>query len=235
MRYKQVKRQAGRRSVHTRVSYALSWLAAAVMVWIAVRHWDDADPFSSALARYAALLAAFAAFGNIAIDALDGRGLELPPRFRTLDLVGERGPLSGTLARAMLMLVTIMIVEALLVVSLRRFAVSNTELALYYVFAAVAEEVLFRGVIVTAVLRFTGRAWAAVSVSAVSFSLAHLSVYGSNPAMLVSTLIGGAVLAAGYALAPEGGRLVYDPDLTASMLAHLLKNLIAVRNILVVI
>jgi len=223
------------RPVHTRVSYALSWLAAAVMIWIAARHWNDADQFSAALARYAALLAAFAALGNFAVDLLDGRGLEFPPRFRELDLVGERGLLSGTLARALLMLVVVMVVEALLVVSLRRFAVSDTELALYYIFAAVAEEVLFRGVIVTAVIRFTGRAWAAVGLSAAAFSLAHLSVYGSNPAMLLSTLVGGAVLAAGYAFVLEDGRLVYDPDLTAPILAHLLKNLIAVRNIIVLI
>jgi len=118
------------------------------------------------------------------------------------------------------------------------WSIESIEIYLFYaVSAPVAEESLYRvficNVVIIAImaafklagkskkndpLRITIANITAIAVSGVSFSLAHLGVYGDEPLMLLSNLLGGTVMAGFY---------VYTKNPFVPLFAHLVNNAIA--------
>ena len=106
------------------------------------------------------------------------------------------------------------------------WTITDPELALYYIFGAVIEEVFFRGFLIcffVCVLKLN-RVVSAI-FSGTLFFLAHIFIYQNNIAMLVSILLGGIYWGLCYA---------WTGNLSACIISHLIKNLIATMNILVI-
>lgn len=82
------------------------------------------------------------------------------------------------------------------------------------VIAAIGEEFLFRGIIQQTIFRGTGKAHAAIWVSAFIFSFIHLQFYGFFPRFILGALL--------------GYLLYYSSSMWAPVLAHFLNNLISV-------
>lgn len=119
------------------------------------------------------------------------------------------------------------------------YFISTIEKFLFYALSApVAEESLYRVTICTVVVvvvmaAFDMAGWSkknqqqvklnvarvtAVLVSGVAFSLSHLGVYGDEPLMLLSTLIGGTIMATFY---------VYTKNPFVPLFAHFVNNALA--------
>lgn len=102
------------------------------------------------------------------------------------------------------------------------------EQALYYIFAAVVEEAFFRVLIMGAVLRLKddlNTGIIAIILQDAAFVALHQNYYSNLP-MLISVAMGGLVLGIFYYI---------WRDATANILAHFLINLIAVKNLLVLL
>jgi membrane protease YdiL (CAAX protease family) len=98
---------------------------------------------------------------------------------------------------------------------------SNWEYALYFTFAAVAEEVFFRVFLISFILKIRDTPqmrWIAIIAQAIGFVAIHQNYMG-NPGMLVSVFVSGIIL---------GIAFVMWKDPTANILAHLALNLIVV-------
>lgn len=105
-----------------------------------------------------------------------------------------------------------------------RLQISETEQGLYYIFAAVTEELFFRGFILTPVKDFElgPIKIGALIVSAAMFSLLHFN-YWSDTMMLVIVFVSGLVLGVLY---------LQFKSLTVCILAHLLLNAIIAGQLL---
>lgn len=114
------------------------------------------------------------------------------------------------------------------------YFITNVEIFLFYINAAISEELLYRVGIVA--LTYVIVNWVckqnrvkkqpanmiamilSIMISGTAFSLSHLGVYADVPLMLLSTFIGGSILAA---------VLVYTKNPLACIVAHVLNNAIA--------
>lgn len=102
-----------------------------------------------------------------------------------------------------------------------RLSMTLNEQALYYVTAAVAEEVFFRGFIIRVGLRIKNTVWMGVIatiVSTVAFSFIHQSYYTNIIAMI--TVVGSGILLCTF--------FILWKDLTANVIAHFIVNLLVV-------
>jgi membrane protease YdiL (CAAX protease family) len=105
---------------------------------------------------------------------------------------------------------------------------SVQEQALYFIFAAVCEEVFFRVLILSVFLKIGDNLQMKITgviVQAVAFAAIHQNYY-NDPGMLLSVFLGGIVLGIFY---------VWWRDPTANILGHFILNVIAVQNLLVMI
>jgi len=212
----------GARNSLNPITLALGVIAALVMAYIAAKYWDSPIAYDSALARYAALLAVFAVAGLAVInwqDPNDSIRWEIQP------LTVEYA--STLLGRAVVLLLVGLVLEAAITyvgqLELVNSAVADEDLAAYYIFAGVAEEFLFRGVACNLLARYAHH-HVAVPASAALFMVAHVQVYGADPALLAVQFVLGVLW--GYAY-------LYWRDITPNVLAHTLKNLMAVGSLLV--
>ena len=98
-------------------------------------------------------------------------------------------------------------------------SLSITDMRLFGVLMAVAEETFFRGFLMNWLINQFGSATTGILLQALIFAVYHIAVYGSSFATLLYVLIAGLIL--GY-VAWRSGRL------SSSMLAHSLINFIAV-------
>lgn len=201
----------------TVILYLLGIATIGVMLFFYATHVSI--PEDAGWVQYTLYMTVFAASTLVGLQLLNQQPLipTRPDNFAPLSL--------DTGVRASIILLAIMITQ---VVSKSILSFTIEEQATYFVFAAVAEELFFRGLLITFVLKIKDDRPAqviAVVVQAVLFAAIHQNYY-NNPAMLLSVFLGGIVL---------GIFFVAWRDLTANTLAHFMLNLIAVQNLLVML
>jgi len=208
---------------HTIISYIINVFAIFIMGYVGIKYINDPDPLSSAYASYALMLMIFGLIGFLSIDYFDNGEINFIPKswkeFNTMYFI---------IAVTVLLILSTLI-DYVLKTTIR-FALSDTDMFLYYVFAGVCEEAFYRAFLINLIIRlFTNMGKRpniivilfAILVSSVIFMLSHLSVYGTNPAMLLSTFVGGLVL---------GGFYVVFRDIGANMVSHAVKNALGYAN-----
>ena len=169
----------------------------------------------------------FALSGILFIDLIRTERLTFP--FRNYK---EFKPFPILLHTSVILLTVVIIQFVLLRVP---FTIDQVEFALSIVFASVAEELFFRGVLISlfkklGVLmqptsRYSFFGFFGIILSGLIFAVIHTNYLG-NPAMFLSVLLGGFALGFFY---------FFWDNLTANILAHFIVNIIAVGQWLVIL
>jgi len=174
--------------------------------------WNKNDPENAEWADYALMMSGFCAIGFIGYQML----------YRQTLFEAQAQVSLTTMLRALIILGACMITQ---VIGQIAFTISTLEQVLYYVFAAVAEELFFRVFLLSLVIRFKTPPLIkiiAIVLQALIFTIMHRNYY-SNLAMMFSVFVGGVIL---------GAFFVWWKDPTANILAHFFLNLIAVQSII---
>lgn len=204
----------------TRIVFVLSLFAIVVLFFIGVRHLDT-------YGRINILEGLFALSGIFMIDFIRTNDFALPyQNYKPFK------PIS-VLLHTSIMLFSVVLIQ--FVVLRVPFVIDKVELALSIVFVSVAEELFFRGVIISGFKkmgeffepksRITIMGIVGIVVSSVFFALIHQNYY-DDPNMFIGVLVGGFAFGIGY--------FIWD-DLTSNILAHFILNLIAVGQWLVIL
>jgi membrane protease YdiL (CAAX protease family) len=222
----------------TQIDY---YLVIVAVITMQVIYWTHRQiPEDAGWAQYAVYMTIFAVVGFMGTQLIYGEP-PLPKRFAPIDL--------NTGVKAVLILAAAMATQIAVQTAL---SLSITEQAMYFVFAAVCEEIFFRVLILSVGFKVIpkaeelwfkaersaskadayrlkgevlGRMLGFLVLQAVLFAAIHQNYYENLP-MLLSVLIGGLVL---------GVFFVWWRNPTANILAHFLLNIIAVQNLLVVL
>ena len=204
----------GKTSPFTRVSQILIGIAIIVMGYIYLSHRNS--PTDAEWVTYALMMMIFALAGYVGTQMIYQQPV-FPTVMRPLDL--------NTGVHAAIILVACLVTQ---IVTQTVLAFTVAEQVLYFVFAAVCEEVFFRVLIISAMLKFKDdlnmRIFAVV-LQAALFVAIHQNYYANLP-MLISVFIGGIVLGIFY---------VVWRDPTANILAHFILNVYAVQNLLIML
>ena len=104
-----------------------------------------------------------------------------------------------------------------------RLTLSTEDLYMYYVAGAIIEEGMFRMFIVYFFMVKTKIKYFGIIISSIIFMFSHWEVYGQSPDMMLAVLLSGIMFGIFY---------VMSKDITITMIAHIIINLIAVGNIL---
>lgn len=104
-----------------------------------------------------------------------------------------------------------------------RLTISTEDMYMYYVAGAILEEGLFRMFIVSFFMVKTKLKYLGIVISSIIFMLSHWAVYGQSPDMMLAVLLSGIMFGIFY---------VISKDITITMIAHIIINLIAVGNLL---
>lgn len=138
----------------------------------------------------------------------------------------ERDSITGLLIYISMILITIAAIGILnwIFGYFIRFAMETTDLYLYYIAAAIIEEQFFRMFLISAFERYN-LAGIGILVQAFAFMFAHWEVYSNSVYTLIITLVAGLVF----------GMVYYSAkDISITMSAHIIINLIAVGSLLVI-
>jgi len=190
----------------TRIVVILVFISFPVLAYLGFRYFNVEDINDSNWGLFALLQSAFVLTGFFGSSLLT-HGQIFPQKLKKVEL--------ETITRAII--ITLFIVGIQILTSLK-LSVSSTEKALYYVFAAIGEELFFRAFLLELMKKFNVNKIVSVFVSAGLFAAIHINYYGDLMALL-SVFLGGLLLAVFY--------ILYR-DITANILAHLINNLIAV-------
>ena len=178
-------------------------MAIVGLAIIILYRMNDSDTFNQMWARYSTVLCVLGTIGAIAVwnqlkkDKIDGLSL-------------------------LITLIVLFGVQFLLGI-FGKLQISETEQGLYYVFAAVTEELFFRGFILTPVKDSSIHLKiGALFVSGAVFAILHFNYYG-DWIMLSIVFISGCILGIVY---------LQFKSLTVCILAHLILNAIIAFNLL---
>jgi membrane protease YdiL (CAAX protease family) len=200
---------------HNPMSFLLSLIAIFVMLYIGFKYINSGDPLAVAYAQYSFLLAFFGIVGFIAIDIFDDSKVTIVPRkFILTDYI-------NVLIKALIMFIIVALVITITRVTVR-FALTDIDFVLYYLFASICEELFFRAFLIGTFIKIRERIelssgykfiynLVAVSISSFAFMFAHFEVYGSDLGLLLSTLFAGYILGLGF---------IYFEDISANQIAH---------------
>jgi len=204
--------------IHTKISFLLVCLGTGIMLYIWVRYWET----ETLWAKSALMQFMFGISGLVGTQILSHQPL-IPQNHQYKQVEIDTG------IRACIIVIVSMFTQ---LISQQALSFSVEEQVLYYVFAAVTEEVFFRGFLLTIFItsdrskgNFTPRKMLGCLIQAVAFTAIHQNYY-ADPAMLLSVFLGGFLLGLLY---------LHWRDLTANILGHFILNLIAVQNILVLL
>lgn len=199
--------------VHTHISYLLAICATIIMAYITIRHWEEDRSWAISGAMQ---------FGFVIIGLLGTQLSAQQPIFPNPD---QFKPINLDTGIRALAITAISMVIQFISQAILSFTVA--EEALYFVFAAISEEIFFRVLILGIFIKmdpvkkkFTLAKIFGVVIQAAAFAAIHIN-YHSNPPMLLSVLIGGLFLGFFY--------LLWE-DPTANILGHLFLNIISVGN-----
>jgi len=205
--------------VHTIISFTMVGMAILIMLYFGIRHISDEPDWSKS---------AFMQFGLGLFGLLGSQLIAQQPvipqskhNFKLANLnTGIRAIMIGFLGMGIQL------------ISKQVFSFTILEQAVYFVFAAITEEVFFRGFILTLFIKldqtkmkFSPQRLVGVLVQAIGFAAIHQNYYNNLP-MLISVFVGGLMLGFVY--------LIWE-DLTANILGHFIINIIAVQNLLVIL
>lgn len=159
----------------------------------------------------------FAIAGLVGIDIVKKGRFELKKDYKDFDV--------WTLPRAIGIFFVIFLVQ-IIAQSIVPFTIDNIEKGLSIIFAAIAEELFFRGFLISIFKKIgsqipetkLGVVIVGMVLSSVFFAYIHTNYY-NNLNMMVAVFVGGLVLCGAY--------YKFD-DLTANILAHLILNCIVV-------
>lgn len=108
-----------------------------------------------------------------------------------------------------------------------RYALSDTDLYFYYISTAVIEEMFFRMFLCSLLkIRFNLNVVVVILFTSVLFMLFHIEAYMDKPYALVVMFFGGVMFSVFY---------LYTKDITVTMVAHVIVNIFAVGNLLMVV
>lgn len=209
---------------HTIISYILNLLGIGIMLYIGTKYINSSDELSVSFAEYSFLLAGFGIMGFFVIDYFDNREINLKPK-----MFNEFDTTKFIMVTGALFFISV-VIDFVMKLTIR-YALTDLDQVLYYVFAGVCEEAFFRACIINGIIGLTTKKGekpsfliiiTALIISSVSFMACHLTVYGSNMPMLMSTLFGGFILGIFY--------LVFR-DIGANMSAHSIKNAFGYINL----
>jgi membrane protease YdiL (CAAX protease family) len=199
----------------TQIAYLLGVVGIVVMQYLYWTHRTIAA--DAGWVKYALYMTIFAITGLLGTQMINNQPLipMEPKHFAPISL--------DTGVRAAIILAASMVTQ-LIVKAALSFTIQ--EQAAYFIFAAVCEELFFRVLIISILLKLKDdfqMKFIAVVVQALMFAAIHQNYYSNLP-MLVSVFIGGIIL---------GIFFVWWRDPTANILAHFALNVIAVQNLLV--
>jgi len=233
------RKRAERYGIHSKVSYALVSISVVVLLYIGLRHINDADQFSRDFSRLVLLEAMFAISGLFFTDIFYLREFSLYPKKE------KARPI--TLITVIVFISSAFLSEVIQVVSRVPATISNAEIALGIIFSAPAEESFFRGFFLSfiswgseyfklkrytlftytdrkngVVFRFgvNGVELVGGFVSAVMFAMTHINYYGDT-AMVMSLFFMGLLFSFLF---------LFSRDITGLILGHLLLNILTVAQ-----
>lgn len=208
----------------TNIDFIMGFIAAIVLIVIGLRHFD-------AWGKTNIMEGFFAIGGIFGLQFIKSREINIF-KFKKFSFY--------ILPRFLIILIGVTLVQVL---SRIPYTIDNVELAASIVFAAVAEELFFRGVLISIFIEVDESIRPPVSskmlnillvgetnlnirifglvgviLSSLFFAAIHTNYY-DNPAMLMSVFFGGLVFGFAYYL---------WEDMTANIMAHFLLNMIAV-------
>jgi membrane protease YdiL (CAAX protease family) len=201
--------------IFTQVAFILGIISIGVMQFL---YWTNRNVLGAqGWLQYTLYMTLFAAVGLFGTQLIREQPLwpSTPEDFVKLDL--------NTGVRAALILAASMLTQ-IIVQGALSFTIE--EQALYFVFAAVCEELFFRVLILELFLRIKADLQTKVIgivLQALMFTAIHQNYYANLP-MLISVFLGGIILGIFY---------VIWRDPTANILGHFMLNVIAVQNLLV--
>jgi len=205
--------------VHTIVSFTMVAMAIIIMLYFGIRHISDEPDWSKS--AFMQLILGFVGLLGSQLIAQQPVIPQSKYNFKSVDL--------NTGIRAVVIAGASMGVQF---ISQAVFTFTDTEQAVYFVFAAITEEVFFRGFILTIFIKldqtkmkFSPPKLIGVLVQAIGFAAIHQNYYNNLP-MLISVFVGGLILGFAY--------LIWE-DLTANILGHFLLNIIVVGNVFVIL
>lgn len=208
---------------NTVISFTLMITGSLVMLYIGLKYIGSSDEIERLYAMYAFVMVFFGISGLVTTDYYDDKKINIIPKFNEMDT-------TSYVIHTLIIFICAAIAEAWLKITMR-LALSDIDFILYAVFAGVCEEAFFRKFLINMIIRLnTGynekpniiTLIIALFVSSFAFMAIHLGVYGSDPIMLISTLIGGFILGIGY---------IAFRDISANITAHCLKNTIGAINL----
>jgi len=192
--------------VFSKISLTLIIVAFIVLTIIGSLHINDIDENGSNWGRFALVQASFCIMGVIGTSFLT-QGTLFPQKLRKAN--------PNTIINTLIILSLELFIQLFSSLTL---SISTTEKALYYVFASIGEEVLFRGCIMEFCRKINLHPILSIGLSAFLFMEIHVNYYGQFSMMLM-VFLGGIALATTYFL---------FQDLTANIFGHFLNNAIAV-------
>lgn len=210
-------------SVHTPITYWFGIIAVGIEFFLGFRHID------SLFGQLALVEAFFGLSGLLILDFIHGTRGIYPKKFKKIkgEIVFRFAITFGVIAGIQFLFQVIPLI-------------TSTEMAMAIAFAAVCEELFFRGVLMEPFFRYAKkiprsqkiRIWKnkktgeikeityleifGIMMNGIIFSFFHINYYG-NPNLIFMVMFGGSWLAGAY---------FWWKDLTASMLAHFLLNII---------
>lgn len=228
-----------RYGVHSKLSYVLISISVVVLLYIGLRHLNDADEFSRNFSRLVLLEAIFATTGLFFSDLFYLKTFTFYPNKRTARPI--------TLITVIIFISSAFLSEVIQVISRVPATISDAEIALGIIFSAPAEESFFRGFFlsfiswgseqfklkkyslfnytdrktgVQFILGVNGVEFVGGFVSALMFAMMHVNYYGDN-AMIVSLFFMGLLFSFFF---------LFSRDLTGLVLGHLLLNIMTVAQ-----
>lgn len=194
----------------TRLAFILIMLSMGIMLLIGLRNLD------SDWGTFALFQSILCAFGYAGYCIIKNKKI-IPEAFTPVEF--------ETVSRTLIIFIAAIVTQ---LVTQYTFTISQTEEALYYVFASVCEEVFFRLFLISAIVKLSDTTYmklTAVVFQAVLFAAFHVNYYNDLSA-LVGVLFGGVILGIFY---------VSYYDITANIMAHFILNMIAAGQLLVIL
>jgi len=209
------QQRANAQPIHTKISFILIILTVAIMGYMGLRHLNDIDAYGQLWGKYALVLHSIMCISAYIIVQMINNQPLIPKRFKQLDI--------NTGIYTTLLIMLIMMTQ---IISKQTLSIDSSEQAIYYVFSAISEEVIFRLMIITLALKFNNSIYmklSAILLSAFTFTIYHQNYY-NDIQMLIAIFISGLIFATFY---------IYTQDITSNILAHFIINLIAAGSFLV--
>jgi len=192
------------RLFHTKISYWLIIIAVLILLAIGIRNLSDSPEWS----QWALLQAGLGFFAFFGLQIFGKRDI-IQKEFNPIDL--------NTILKTVIIFT---VISAVMTVLQGLLAISEIEIAFYFVFVSITEELFFRGLLLVPFrkAKTMGTKIIGVLIQAVLFTVFHVNYWGDT-SKLIAVFFSGFTFGIFYVL--------WD-NITANILAHFLWNVIQV-------